>query len=243
MENGTSFLDTVETVEKTVVDLLGRIGTWLAPIPSAYLVYQATLHTLEWHWLVAFVTALSIEILGVSSVVTALHLWQWNQTRSKAKGYRGDEEAPVKLAVGIAGVYLLAVIFLTILLETFPQFAKISPVLFPILASVSAVNFSLRTSQREREASKLARLSEKGLVKRTRLDNEAQRRSSLATKPVSKADDIEALISFLSDNPKATCVQTGNAIGKSSGWVSEKTRSLKSDGRLIKNGKGWEVIT
>ena len=65
----------------------------------------------------------------------------------------------------------------------------------------------------------------------------------LGLRSKSKADDIEALIHFLSKNPKATCLQIGKAVGKSSGWVSQETRILKNDGRLSKNGHGWEVIS
>lgn len=140
-------LSKLDAIEDAAVDVLGTVGPWLGPIPSAYLVGRAAIAHLNWHPAIAWIAAVAVESIGVVSVVLSLRLWEWNQTRRKA-----DPAAPFGLAVALVAVYFVVTIGLTVLLDVVPQLARYAPAVFPLLAAVGAVNIAIKNGQRRREA-------------------------------------------------------------------------------------------
>lgn len=134
-----------EQKESGVVDLIAALGPWLTPIPSADLVGRATVRHLGWSPWMGLVSGAIIECLGITSITMALTLWNYNRARRKS-----DPQAPFGLAVGLALVYLLATIGLTVLLDIVPELARFAPALFPLLALVGSVNLGLRADHRRR---------------------------------------------------------------------------------------------
>ena len=139
----------LDSLEDTAIDVISVFGPWLGPVPSAYLVWRAVQLHLQWHWSVAVAAAIAVESIGVVSVVQALRLHEWNETRRKS-----DPTAPFGLAVTLVAFYFIITIGITVLLDVVPSLAYIAPAVFPLLAAVGAVNIAVKNGQRRREAAR-----------------------------------------------------------------------------------------
>lgn len=147
--------------ESTIISLVARLGPWLAPIPSAYFVARAAVAHLAVPDPIAAVIALTIELLGLTTVATALQLYDWNAACYTAAGNlrRGRRPAPtivLALSIALVALYLAVTIGLTVLLETLPHLATYAPAIFPLLAIVGATNLAVRANQAARELDALA---------------------------------------------------------------------------------------
>lgn len=145
-------IERANQIERAAVELLAVLGPWFGPIPSAYLVGRACMNYLHWHWLIAWIAAAAVESIGVVSVVLALRLYDWNETRTKL-----DPAAPFTLSVFLVGTYFIVTIGLTVLLDVIPGLARYAPAIFPLLAAVGAVNIAIKNGQQRREAARLER--------------------------------------------------------------------------------------
>ncbi len=56
-----------------------------------------------------------------------------------------------------------------------------------------------------------------------------------------KEESIAALLAFLDSNPDASLAEIASEIGRSKSTVGDYITELKQNGRLHKNGHGWEV--
>jgi hypothetical protein len=136
-------------IERSAVDFIAVFAPWLGPIPSAYLVGVSVHEYLEWHILIAVIAAIAVESIGVVSIVIALRLYEWNETKRKS-----DPAAPFALSIITVIVYFVVTIGLTVLLDVFPELARFAPAVFPLLAAVGAVNIAVKNGQQRREAAK-----------------------------------------------------------------------------------------
>lgn len=134
-------------IENAAVDIMATFTPWLAPIPSAWLIGRATMEYLGWHWVIAVVAGVAVECIGVVSIILALRLHEWNQTRRQS-----DPTAPTWLALTAVTFYFVVTICLTVLLDVFPSMAQFAPAIFPLLAAVGAVNIAIKRGQNHREA-------------------------------------------------------------------------------------------
>jgi hypothetical protein len=149
-------------IEDTLVNLVSKFGPWLAPAPTAWLIFFKVTTLLGFPQLVGIIAGVVIEILGLASVSTALTLREYNATRRKvpkdwkpSKGnpkYRGkvDPKAPFNLALALVSVYFVSVIVLTVLLELAPQAGKGAMLLFPFLSLCGATILAIRADHRRR---------------------------------------------------------------------------------------------
>lgn len=140
-------------VESRIIDLLAIVAPWSAPIPSAYLIWDAARYTLAWPWPIALAAAITVEITGVVSVVLAQRMHEYNQVRS-AK----DTPAPFWVAGLLVAGYFTITLILTVLLEAIPGLVRFSPALFPMFSLMGALNIGLKNGQYRREQTRLARL-------------------------------------------------------------------------------------
>lgn len=139
----------LDNVERTAVDVISVFAPWLGPIPSAYLVGDACINNLQWHIVVAVIAALSVESIGVVSVVTSLRAYEWNATKNKT-----DPAAPFLLSLFLVIFYLVVTVGLVVLLNVIPALATWAPAVFPLLAVVGAVNIAIKNGQQRRELAK-----------------------------------------------------------------------------------------
>jgi hypothetical protein len=64
-----------------------------------------------------------------------------------------------------------------------------------------------------------------------------------AQRQVKKEQSLDTLLIYLADNPDASLSDIAAAIGRSRSTAGNYVNELTTDGRLHKNGHGWEVIT
>jgi len=132
--------------EEGVIDFVAKLSPWLAPLPSAFFVYQATMdHLTTWPAL-AVTIAIVIETLGLTTTHTALGMHAWNQTH---KG-QPEKQSPFWLSVILAVAYIIATLSLILVLEILPNLEHYAPAMFPLLAVVGAVNLALRSHHNAR---------------------------------------------------------------------------------------------
>ncbi|MCP4423499.1 MAG: hypothetical protein GY803_03310, partial [Chloroflexi bacterium] len=62
-----------------------------------------------------------------------------------------------------------------------------------------------------------------------------------AAKTEQKEQAKDALLVYLADNPNASLATAGQVIERSKTTVSNYVNELEQDGRLHRNGQGWEV--
>lgn len=138
--------------EEGIIDLVSKLSPWLAPLPSAWFVHDATVRHLAAGNGLAWVIAVVIETLGLTTTHTALGMHTWNQAHSN----QPDKQAPFGLAVILAAVYVAATLSLISVLEVAPNLQHYAPAMFPILAVVGAVNLALRSHHNGRIRSERA---------------------------------------------------------------------------------------
>lgn len=132
--------------EEGIIDFVAKLSPWLAPLPSAFFVYEAAIqHLTNWPAL-ALTVAIVIETLGLTTTHTALGMHAWNKTHE----HQPEKQAPFWLAVILAFAYIIATLSLILVLEVLPNLEHYAPAMFPILAVVGAINLALRSHHNTR---------------------------------------------------------------------------------------------
>jgi len=114
------------------------------------------------------------------------------------------------------------------------------PILVLFLSELLSDDRQHAQAEAEREAKRVARAEQKeygGPSDLTLLDqaNETRARDKEAAQA--------RLLAFLKENPEATTRQAGRHIDRAKSTVGLYLSELQGDGRLHKNGNGWEVVT
>jgi hypothetical protein len=133
------------SLEMRLTDFMAGAVPWLAPIPSAALVVNATQRHLGWSEPIAVIAGAIIEGLGLTSTSMALTLWDFNARKSA-----DEPKAPFCLAALLVAMYFLSTIGLTVVLDVNSSLSHVAPALFPILAIVATVNIALRSQRAHR---------------------------------------------------------------------------------------------
>jgi hypothetical protein len=179
------------SLEAKVTDFIAGLVPWLAPIPSAVLVANATLKHLGWSQPVAIVAGLIIEGLGLTSTSTALTLWDWNARRPA-----NEPKAPFWLAGLMVGVYLVSTIGLTVVLDLDTTLVHIAPAVFPILALVGTINIALRQQHKNRlariaESDRLARMAAQKAEQERKAEDERKRQERKAERDAKRQASVQ----------------------------------------------------
>jgi hypothetical protein len=157
MENNkTGFVDRVagfltgwrrltQEAERTLVDNLAATAPWLAPLAPAYLAYQAMLDVLRFPVWVAGTVGMTVEVLGISTINTALNFWTWNREKNKT-----DKAAPTWVALLAAGFYITVVITVNVMLDGGTDLEKTAKGLISSLSVVAAITLALRSQHSRR---------------------------------------------------------------------------------------------
>ena len=218
--------DRLSQLEKSAVDIMAVFAPWLGPIPSAYLVGTAVSEHLGWHPIISWIAAAAVELIGVVSVVLALRLYEWNQTKNKT-----DPAAPFGLALAVVSVYFIVTIGLTVLLDVVPELARYAPAVFPLLAAVGAVNIALKNGQQRREVAKDSK-------RQPRQRNQTQPQPRITPQPNSQPNQVAPpevgqlsgtklqVYQLYKSNPAATQQDIAEQLGISRQAVSKHAKSL-----------------
>lgn len=214
--------DRLNEVEDLAVDVLAVFGPWFAPIPSAYLVGKAAHDYLEWYWLVAIIAAVAVESIGVVSVVLALRLYEWNETKNKT-----DAAAPLPLALVNVAVYFVVTIGLTVLLDVVPELSRFAPAIFPLLAAVGAVNIAVKNGQRRREAEKVQARVDRQRAKSTTSQPDVNRQPVNHPSPYGELTPAQQRIfNSYRETPGATQAEIAERLGITKQAVSKHVRAM-----------------
>jgi len=115
----------IRETEGSVANLLASIAPWGAPIPAAVMSFMHMREflgfsgSLEW---VSWVTAATIEVLGFSTISTALSFYQWNKKYTSDKSLK---KAPMGFVILAFGFYLGVVISMNVLLDASKYFPDV----------------------------------------------------------------------------------------------------------------------
>jgi hypothetical protein len=249
------FRETLSEIETYLTDGISAFGPWIASIPSAVLVANATVKDLHWSLELGWVAAAIIESLGLTTVSTSLLLWEYNADKRKT-----DPDAPFLLAASLVGVYLVSTIGLTVLLDIFPDLARYAPALFPILALVGAVNLALRSGHRRRLSNialdRTVRKAERQAIRpiaENLSDLLASNATSITVNPdsslvkarqartVIQGNRIDNLLTLFRDNPTIGVTDAARTLNMSRQTVYSYLDRLENDGRIRRNGHGVEI--
>jgi biotin operon repressor len=252
-----SIREALSELESNLTDGIAAFGPWITPIPSAALVANATMQHLHWSNELGWVTAGIIESLGLTTVSTALTLWEFNAGKRKV-----DPSAPFPLAASLVGVYLVSTIGLTVLLDIQPELSRYAPALFPLLALVGAVNLALRAGHRRRLDAIIHERAEKKAERQSgrqsTVKSDEPELSSLpsnsaitaemmkrvrAAKKAKQDSRIDNLLTLLQDNPELGVTDISRAMNVSRQTVYTDLEQLQKMGRVRKNGHGIEVLS
>jgi len=137
--------DALNGWEADAVELVAKAAPWFAPLPTAWLVYDRTMRYLSWPQWVAIAAAVTLELLGVAILATALRLYQYNQNKRKS-----DPAAPLWIALVLVALYLITAELLTVVLDIVPLVARLAPALFPVLSVAAFGLLALRSDHQRR---------------------------------------------------------------------------------------------
>jgi len=176
-----------QEAERTLVDNLAATAPWLAPLAPAYLAYQAMRSVLLFPVWVAGAIGVTVEVLGISTINTALSFWTWNREKNKS-----DKAAPTWVAIVVAAFYVAVVITVNVLLDGGAILEKTAKGLISSLSVAAAVTLALRSQHTRRMAEKkelyLERREDRRIGKLQKIANQEGKLPQLSAK-VSGNDD------------------------------------------------------
>lgn len=105
---------------------------YMAPLPTAYVIYHKLTGKLVWDWWVALISASVIELIGFRSIGLAVDMYQFNRTLNAVEK-QTKMRAPIEQGIIVVVVYAAAVLSLTIMLEIKPELALWTPVAFLVI--------------------------------------------------------------------------------------------------------------
>lgn len=150
--------DTINGAERAILDFLGSFVPYTTASIPAYLTYVHTFTEMAFPREVAFLAAFTVEVLGVTSVSTAIRFFQWN------KNHRG-ETAPFWLAFSTYVFYIVITLSVNVLLEVHSGVRAPAVIwsigLFSLLSIPSGVLISVRAQFAEMLEDKREKAEEK----------------------------------------------------------------------------------
>ena len=151
----TGWREITNALEKTLVDNVAATVPWLAPVIPAAIAYDHMESVLLFDPWLAFVGAAVVELLGLSTVTTAVQFWQYNKV--PALLVAGDSakpetegRAPFGMAFAAAAFYFLVVITVNVLLDEAGGTARLAKALLSTLSIVGALTVAIRSQHRRR---------------------------------------------------------------------------------------------
>lgn len=114
--------DGIRNTEGSISNLLSSIAPYGAPIPAAVMSFMHMQGVLGFQPWVAFVVAITIEILGFSTISTWMSFWSWNR---RFKSESSIKRAPMGFVIGAFVFYLIIVISMNVALDAAQYFPEV----------------------------------------------------------------------------------------------------------------------
>ncbi len=165
MSKVDKIIKAMEEWERLPLALVTMLGPWLTPIMPAYFVSVAIHTHLKAPIWVSVVAGIILEVVGIAGISIATRSYIWNKSKLKT-----DEEAPFPVAVAATSLYFVTTMLLTVILEFAPDFAKVAPGLFVLMAVSSGLILVLSYMQKERERKAIEAKQERSKTNRAKRD-------------------------------------------------------------------------
>jgi hypothetical protein len=184
------------------------------------------MHTPAW---VAIVAAVAIELIGLSAVSLGLELRTYN-ARKRAK----DPAAPVRIAYGIMGGYIVTVIILSILLDAAITLATVARAVFPLL---SLAAFGILALEDDHGARVAQVAQDRTQEREERAARKAERAQVTAQEIAPAIDTRGKVLAYYRNNPHGTFTDAASEAGVSRQRVAQVVKALETEGVINRNGK------
>lgn len=112
----------IRNVEGSFVSTISAIAPWFAPLPAAVMSFMHMTGVLGFDAWVAWAVAITIEILGFSTISTWLSFWSWNRRYQSKDSLK---RAPMGFVFGAFIFYLTIVISMNVLLDAAGYFPDV----------------------------------------------------------------------------------------------------------------------
>lgn len=222
---------TLEEWERLPLALVTMAGPWLTPLVPAYFVAVSIQRYLNAPGIVAVISGLVLEVVGIAGIANATRAYLWNRNKRKS-----DEAAPLWLSIAAVGVYFLTALLLTVVLEVWGELAPIAPGMFIVLSVSSGLILVLSSMQRRRE--QMVR-QEKLERKRNRTQNRTSKSDKMSDKWRITSRTTKALaMDILQQQSDISGAELGRQLGKSERTGLRLKEELLPLIEMSKNGAG-----
>ena len=238
--------DGIRDTEASVVNFLSAIAPWGAPLAPAYMTYSHMVDPdiLDFPAWVAIGTAIVVEILGLSTVNTALAFWTHNK-RNKAN----KNQSPIWIAVFSFIFYLTIIVMSNVILDAsigrdWEEWAIIGVrALFTLLSVPAVLIMAVRTQHQdlldeikddkdERKAERNRRKEEKNISAKGEESNFGQTLTGahLGWRKASMMFNQKQKLFLLNNNPSAIMEEFNlPSIQTASNWKKYAERDFSSE--------------
>jgi hypothetical protein len=176
--------DWIRNSEGSVVNLLSAIAPWAAPVAPAYLSLMHMTHRLSFPQPVAISVAVVVEILGLTTISTAISFWSHNRRYQKAKDYK---KAPVGLVIGAFVFYLVVIISVNVILDVFPE-SRVAVIVSNGLLTTLSIPAATVLAVRTQHTELVKAIKEENVKRQAKKEDQPAGRASV------KSNKIEALL-------------------------------------------------
>lgn len=164
-------------LEAILISVIGRIGVWLTPLPSAILVARAAERVFVLDGAMPWLMAGVVELVGLVTSAQWLNAQEWNRNKNKS-----DPEANELLAFGLMIAYFITTAAMLLAFEIPTIMATgnltgLTALLFPCLSAVGIITLNERMLQHKRTSAKA--------------EVRARKRNEAAHRPVQKTEQPE----------------------------------------------------
>jgi hypothetical protein len=217
--------NTINSAERSFLDFLGAVVPYFVPVIPAYLTFYHTRDLMNFPSWVAAVSAFVVEVLGITSVSTAIRFYRHNQ-----KYKASQNKAPFLLAATVYVFYIVVVMTVNVLLEAYNGTRGAIIIwaigLFSLLSFPSGVLVSIRSQYKEM------------LEEREEKRHGNQQAKPKEYKPKHASDYADKITAMLNAeysksgrvlSPKEITAQLKLDHDKSKGYVSTLTTKWKSE--------------
>lgn len=131
--------------ESTIIDLVSSATTWIAPMIPAYLTWYHLVKVLLFPEWIAFIGAIVVEFLGLSSITTTLQFVDYNRMKRKT-----DPSAPIYVPLFSTIFYFTIIVVVNILLDDTVLLIRLSKGLLVCLSIIAGLILSSRSQHAHR---------------------------------------------------------------------------------------------
>lgn len=224
-------------IERRAIDLVIRLSPWLAPVPTAYLIGRAVMAHLAFDIVIAVITALVVETLGLATISIALILYSYNVQKRKI-----DPKAPVWLAYVLVGVYLVSALTLTVLLDIFPELSRYAPGVFPVMSLVGMTVVMLKASHDKRLVDVEAERQERKAERQARKETKTLQPDIPPKPAITLTPRQSAILDIYKAEPKLSMAEAGRRLNVGRQSIYEQIKNLEIAGVIRRNGNGVEIL-